>query len=668
MRRHDHDHPFLAGGGEMGALIRAHDWARSPLGDPAEWPQGLKTAVRFLLSTGHPMFIWWGPGLIQFYNDAYRRSIGPERHPGALGQGGRECWAEIWEIIGPQIEQVMAGRGHTWHENQLVPITRYGRREDVYWTYSYGPIDEPTAPNGIGGVLVVCTETTEQVLAEQRMKEAEARWRELFDQAPGFLSILSGPEHRFEYANSRYFELVGGRDIIGRTLAEALPEVASQGFVALLDEVYRSGEPHAGTAIPVTLAARPGESERQVYLDFVYQPIRDRDGAVTGVMVDGYDVTDRVIAHQSLRAEDRRKDEFLAMLAHELRNPLAPIRNASELLTRSASLDGNTRAIGELLTRQVSQLTRLVDDLLDVSRITQDRIELQRQPLDLADAVRLAVESVHPLVAERGHQVTVVAGDEPLWVEGDLARLAQCLANLLTNAAKYTPRGGRIEIALRRAGDEAVVAVTDDGVGIAPEMLPQVFELFVQAERSLDRSQGGLGIGLSLVRRLIEMHGGRVEARSEGLGHGSTFEVTLPRIDPPAEGSGRSDETAARPRRVLVVDDNPDAADSLALLLELRGHQAEAVHGARQALDRVREAAPEVVLLDIGMPEIDGYEVARRLRAAGCKAVLVAVTGYGRSDDVERARAAGFDAHVTKPVAYQELERVFARQGAGGDD
>ena len=292
-------HDFLAGGGEMGALIRDHDWAASPIGEPGAWPQTLKTSVRLLLSTGHPMFIWWGPELIQFYNDAYRRSLGPERHPSALGQRGRECWAEIWDIVGPQIEQVMEGRGYTWHENQLVPITRHGQREDVYWTYSYGPIDHPSSPHRVGGVLVVCTETTEQVSAEQRLKEAEARWRALFEQTPGFVAILSGPGHVFEFANARYVDLVGGRELIGKRVREALPEIAAQGFLALLDEVYRTGEPHSGTAAPVLLAHRPSDTEEKRYLDFIYQPVHDATGAVTGVFVSGYDVTERVRANGS---------------------------------------------------------------------------------------------------------------------------------------------------------------------------------------------------------------------------------------------------------------------------------------------------------------------------------------------------------------------------------
>jgi PAS domain S-box-containing protein len=649
---------FLAGGGEMGARIRAHDWASTPLGPPGAWPQGLKTAVRLLLSTGHPMFLWWGPELIQFYNDAYSRSIGPERHPGALGDRGRECWDEIWDIIGPQIERVMAGEGHTWHENALVPITRHGRREEVYWTYSYGPVDDPAAPTGVGGVLVVCTETTDQVLAAQRMREAEARWRSLFDQAPGFMCILGGPEHRFEFANRGYQELVGHRDLMGKKVSEALPEAASQGFVELLDQVYESGEPHLGEATPVVLAGRD-QLERLVHIDFVYQPIRDAGGAVTGILVAGYDVSSRVAASEALRLGDRRKDEFLAMLAHELRNPLAPIRNASELLVRTPVEDPRVRAIGDLLSRQVGQLTRLVDDLLDISRITLDRIELQRLPLELGHAVDLAVESVQPLLADRGHHVTRVPAGEPLHVIGDLARVVQCIANLLTNAAKFTPPGGRVEVVLRRDADHGVLAVHDDGQGIAPEVLPHVFDLFVQADRTLDRSQGGLGIGLSVVSRLVQMLGGEVAAESPGVGRGATFTIRLPLAVPPQAEDDSTTSPERASRRVLVVDDNVDAADSLAELLTLSGHEAVAVYRGQDALDRAQEFADGVILLDIGLPEMDGYEIARRLRDAGSRALLVAVTGYGQADDVRRATAAGFDRHLTKPVDFATLQNLF---------
>ncbi len=655
------DHDFLSGGGEMGALIRAYDWASSPLGPPGSWPQGLKTSVRVLLSTGHPMFIWWGPELIQFYNDAYRRSIGPERHPSAVGQRGRECWAEIWDIIGPQIEQVMTGRGYTWHENQLVPITRYGKREDVYWTYSYGPIDDPTAPHGVGGVLVVCTETTEQVFAERRLKAAEARWRALFEQTPGFVAILGGPEHVFEFANPNYFTLIGGRAVLGKSVRDALPDVAAQGFVELLDEVYRSGEPHVGVATPVFLEHGPNEGRERRYLDFVYQPVHDAAGAVTGIFVNGYDVTERVRASDSLRDEDRRKDEFLAMLGHELRNPLSAIQNASELLLRNTASDPATRMVGELLGRQVTQLGKLVDDLLDLSRISQGLIELKQEPVELGSAIALALESVEPLVRAKRHEVVNVGSDVPLYAHGDLSRIVQAISNVITNAAKYTEVGGQIEVTLERVGRDAVIAIADNGTGIPPELLPNIFDLFVQGSRTADRAEGGLGIGLSVVRRLVEMHGGQVAAASDGVGRGSKFQIRLPLSSAPAQRAAPlADRRRTDARRVLVVDDNADAADSLAALLRISGHDADTAYTGRDALERMRRSHADVVLLDIGLPEMDGYEVARRIRAEHGGLVLVAVTGYGQAADVQRAEDAGFDAHITKPVAFEDLQRVLA--------
>lgn len=659
-RIEQHTYPFLSGGGEMGQLIRAYDWDNSSLGNPSGWSQSLKTTVRLLLSSGHPMFIWWGPDLIQFYNDAYRRSIGSERHPSALGQKGRECWVEIWDIIGPQIHYVLDGTGNTWHENQLVPITRNGRREDVYWTYSYNPIDDPDAPNGVGGVLVVTTETTAQVVAEQRQKTAEARWRELFSQAPGFMCILTGPHHKFEFANPRYIELVGKREIIGKTVREAIPEVESQGFITLLNNVYQTGIAFNGVATPLTLVHMNG-TVQQVFIDFVYQPIVDAEGKVTGIFVDGYDVTERVMANRVQLADARRKDEFLAMLAHELRNPLAPIRNAGALLTRRSTPDSTEHNIGELITRQVTQLTRLVDDLLDVSRITQGRIELQQEPVDLINAITLAIESVQPLINEKHHKLICTQSDDALFIQGDLTRIIQSVTNVLTNAAKYTEPKGHIWIDIRAVDGSAIIEIRDNGVGISEQVLPDVFELFVQADRTLDRHHGGLGIGLSIVRRLVEMHGGSITATSEGLGHGSKFQITLPLIDAPQITVPGFIDTVLKPMRLLIVDDNIDAANSLAQLLEIKGHHTAAVYDAHEALALYKTFAADIVLLDIGLPDIDGYEVARRMRADKVNSILIALTGYGQAEDVLRAHEAGFDTHVTKPVSFEELERVLEK-------
>jgi CheY-like chemotaxis protein/two-component sensor histidine kinase len=308
----------------------------------------------------------------------------------------------------------------------------------------------------------------------------------------------------------------------------------------------------------------------------------------------------------------------------------------------------------------VAHLSRLVDDLLDVSRITQGRIELHRECIDLTRVIAQAMESAEPLFREREHRVFLNSSYGPLWVDGDGARLVQCVTNVLTNAAKYTDPGGQIHIEVRAENGEAVIIVADDGVGIAPELLPQIFDLFVQSERSLDRSQGGLGIGLSVVQRLIHMHGGAVKAKSDGPGRGATFELRLPRVAAPGTQQPAPPPQEIVARRILIVDDNTDAADSLAMILNMDGHRAEPVYDARTALERVGAFAPEIILLDIGLPGMDGYEVARRLRASGSPAQIVALTGYGRLEDVEKAKAAGFDAHLVKPVDVQQLLRRLA--------
>ncbi len=302
----------------MGALIRAHDWTNSSLGAPEHWPQPLRTAIRLLLNTGHPMYVWWGPDLLCFYNDAYRRSIGPERHPSSLGRPAREVWAEIWDIIGPQIEQVMTGGGATWQENALVPITRNGRREDVYWTYSYGPIDDDAAPNGVGGVLVVCTETTEQVLSRRQAIRDVDRLAQLFHQAPGFMALLRGPDHVFELVNPAYTRLAGRSDLIGQPVRAVFPDLGGQGFFELLDSVFVSGEAYSTFGAPITLQATPDSPARQRLIDFVYQPIRDLSGAVTGIFVEGSDVTDRVVAENARLESEARLREMMATNHNEV--------------------------------------------------------------------------------------------------------------------------------------------------------------------------------------------------------------------------------------------------------------------------------------------------------------------------------------------------------------
>ncbi|HXC54879.1 MAG TPA: PAS domain-containing protein [Rhizomicrobium sp.] len=327
---------FLAGGGEMGALSRAFDWSKTPIGGPAGWPQSLRTAVRILLSTSHPMVIWWGPELIQFYNDAYRQTMGPERHPSALGQRGRDCWAEIWPIIGPQIDYVMAGKGATWHVDQLVPVTRHGGLQQVWWTYGFGPID---SADGVGGVLVICNDVTEEhetrealrqardtlaaerqavIAANERLVAESGFLRELFQQAPSFVAVVRGPEHVFELTNAAYVKLIGHRDVVGKTVRAALPELEGQGFYELLDQVYRSGEPFVGRQIAAALQSAPdGPIERRL-LDFVYQPIRDGQGAVRGIFVEGTDITQSALSERALRESENQFRSLLEAMPNHV--------------------------------------------------------------------------------------------------------------------------------------------------------------------------------------------------------------------------------------------------------------------------------------------------------------------------------------------------------------
>jgi signal transduction histidine kinase len=358
---------------------------------------------------------------------------------------------------------------------------------------------------------------------------------------------------------------------------------------------------------------------------------------------------------QQLSTADRRKDEFLAMLAHELRNPMAPIRNAGELLARMLPNEPRMQSAVAIVRRQIAHLSRLVDDLLDVSRITQGRIELQRKLVDLNAVVAQALESVEPMMRSRRHTLSVQMPSEPVCVNGDSARLVQCVSNILTNSAKYTEDGGEIRVALNAKPPFAVLTVADNGVGISQELLPQIFDLFVQSDRSLDRSLGGMGIGLSVVKQLIEMHGGTVDARSAGEGLGATFEIRLPWVEQSVQTHDERPAQSNSPRRVLIVDDNADAANSLSQLLKMEGHDAEPVYDPKDALDRLPDFDPQVILLDIGLPGMDGYEVARRVRAQGSGARLVALTGYGQSDDIQRASEAGFDSHLIKPVDLRLL-------------
>ena len=376
-------------------------------------------------------------------------------------------------------------------------------------------------------------------------------------------------------------------------------------------------------------------------------------------------------ARRAAAESNRRKDEFIAMLSHELRNPLAPIRAGIEVIRRMKSAEPTVTQAVEVMDRQVVHLVRLVEELLEVSRISQGRITLKREPVELERVLALGVETARPLIAARNQTLDVVVPPVPVWVSGDGMRLSQVVANLLNNAAKYTQERGRIEIVASAAAGEASIVVRDNGTGIDPQLLPHVFELFVQGERSLDRSQGGLGIGLSLVRHLVELHQGRVEVHSAGAGKGTTFKIVLPCISEvstaqPARVTDTA-QKASRVCRVMVVDDNIDAAESVAMYLRLEGHEVKVVTNAHHAISSASVFAPQVAVLDIGLPELDGYYLARRLRSqATGELMLIALTGYGQKEDRERALDAGFDHFFVKPTDPREIQAVIAgtRKGA----
>jgi len=616
--------------------------------------------------------------------------------------------------------------------------------------------------------------------------------RSLFNQAPGFVAVLMGPKHVFEMVNEAYYQLVGHRELIGKAVWEALPEVAGQGYEQFLDQVYRTGVAWTTRAMPIAVQRERNGPISQRYIDLVYEPYKDQYGTTIGIFAQGYDVTDSVEAQAAkresderlrdgmdaakmavwdwdfatgelvysdniglvlgftpqgmgvvtehihpddrdtiarahreavagagayqevvrfirpdngkqvwldsrgkvqfdadgrplrmrgvtvdvterfqaefeLRESNRKKDEFLAMLAHELRNPLAPISTAAEMLRLTNVQDPRTKKASEVISRQVRHMTALVDDLLDVSRVTRGLVELDKELVDIKAAVSNAVEQARPLIEARHHALTVRTDASQASVLGDRTRLVQVIANLLNNAAKYTPQGGEITLAVHAHERWVDISVIDNGIGIDARLLPHVFELFTQAERTPDRAQGGLGIGLALVKTMVALHGGQVTADSAGPGTGSTFTIRLPAV---TQGLRERMEGAARegalagpaPRHIMIVDDNVDAAESLAVLLEAQGHRVRVESHPLQALERARAEPPQVFILDIGLPEMDGYELARRLRAdlATAKAMFVALTGYGQAHDRILSKSSGFEHHFVKPMDTDKLGQVLA--------
>jgi PAS domain S-box-containing protein len=492
---------------------------------------------------------------------------------------------------------------------------------------------------------------------EKALEERERELADFFENATEGMHKV-GPDGTILWANKAEYGLLGysAKEYIGRSIAEFHVDA---NVIAVMLEKLKAGEILENH--PARLRCKNGSIKHVL----VNSSTRFKDGAFAYTRCFSRNVTERWHAEEAMRDADRRKDEFLAMLAHELRNPLAPMSNALQLLRV-----GGREEIAEdallVMERQMQQMTRLVDDLLDVSRITRGKIEVRKERVDISAVVRSAIETSRPLIDAAGHRLTVTLPMHPLHVDADPTRLAQVFSNLLNNSAKYTEREGQLWIEADQCGREAIVTVRDNGIGIACDALAYVFDMFRQVDRSLERSQGGLGIGLTLVRRLVELHGGSVDVRSEGVGKGSEFVVRLPlaaREAAPTKAPRPSSHAAVPKRRVLVVDDNEDSGDTLSMLLRVKGHDVRTARNGLEAIEMVADFLPEVILMDVGMPTLNGYDATRRIRQMpfGKDIYIVAVTGWGQPDDKQRSAEAGCSAHVTKPVDFNALEGLLAK-------
>lgn len=509
----------------------------------------------------------------------------------------------------------------------------------------------------------------ESMLLRRRLMTMEnafaQRLHTILAQAPVAIAITRGPEHVFELANERYMELAGRRDLNGKRFLDAFPELEGQDVLHYLDDVFKTGEPRIGNDVEAELRRGNAEQTEKCFFNFVHQPLFDANGLIEGIAIVAYEVTDLTTARQAAESANRAKDEFLAMLGHELRNPLAPIITALQLMR----LRGVTAAEKErgIIERQAKHLVALVDDLLDVSRVTQGKVQLRRQLVEASEVIVKAIETASPLLEEKHHTLSIDVAAAGLLIDADAERLAQVIANLLTNAAKYTEPNGQVRVTAQRDGDDVAITITDNGIGISADMLPTVFDMFVQERQALNRSRGGLGLGLAIARSMTLLHGGSITAHSDGPGCGSTFTVRIPwiadrQIVPERSKIGNASSVSNdNGLQILIVDDNIDAALLLADTLRLYGHRTAIAHDGYSALEMADKVQADVALLDIGLPGMDGYELARRLRQQDRTAHvrLIAITGYGQRTDQQQALDAGFFGHLVKPIDLKQLDGML---------
>jgi PAS domain S-box-containing protein len=597
-------------------------------------------------------------------SNATMRRLAPERVP-SRDQGRINRWS-AFKSDGSPLEPENWPVARALRGEVVCPGVEFSHTTDdgrEIWTrVATGPFRD--APGAVVGAVVIAQDITE-------WKEAEATAAAVQQQLEIVTDSMSTPvtlcsrDLRFLWVSKSFADWFGPSpdEIVGRPILDVIGPEAFGQLRPRFEQVL------AGETVRYEEEVDYRGLGRR-WINAIYTPTLDAAGVPDGWVAVVIDITERRRLEESLKQADRRKDEFLATLAHELRNPLAPMRSAVEMMKRS---DSNAALIEQglgLMDRQVGHMVRLIDDLLDISRITAGKLQLRKERLELAALVRSAVQDVRPLIEASAHELTVTLPPEPIHLEADPTRLAQVIANLLVNAAKYTEKGGHIWLTVERQGKGVMMSVRDTGIGISAEHLPHVFEMFSQVVPALERSQGGLGVGLALVKGLVELHGGTVEAHSSGNGMGSVFILRLPIVElaaRAAQAPGGDGEKSCRPstRRILVVDDNRDAAYSTAMVLRLMGHDTQTAHDGLEAVKAAATFRPDVMLLDIGLPRINGYEAARRIRQEpwGKSMALIALTGWGQEEDRQRALEAGCDYHLTKPVEAATLEKLLGTLG-----
>jgi PAS domain S-box-containing protein len=549
--------------------------------------------------------------------------------------------------------------------------------EKVFVDFLYEPIFE--SDGSVSGIFVHGINNTQQVEARRAVEFERARLADIFSQAPSFVALVRGSEHRFEMANGAYLQLVGHRSLIGLSVSEALPEVAEQGFIDLLDKVFHTGETIDGREMPIRLQREPGGPLEERFVDFLYKPFREADGSISGVFAHGVDITDQVNARRQAEDANRIKDEFLATLSHELRTPLTSILGWARMLRNGDLDEGTTKVAIETIERNAQSQAQLIEDILDVSRVITGKLRIEIEEVDLAPVIEEAINAVLPAAQAKGVELQHTLPPDVSLVSGDRSRLQQVVWNLLSNAVKFTPRGGRVQARLQRVDSHVEIVVADTGQGIAPTVLPHIFERFRQADSTSTRKHGGLGLGLAIVRHLVELHGGTVQAHSEGEGKGATFKVKMPLIA--VRGTARlggRKEKRARPQvsepfqcppqlndlHVLVVDDEEDARVLLRTVLESCGARVTAAASAPEALLALEKLRPDVLVSDIGMPLQDGYWLIENVRTLaserGGQTPAAALTAYVRVEDRTKILRSGFDLHMRKPVEPIELVTVVS--------